>query len=162
MYEYRVTKYNPAFRTPQGTYTREEWISVHDIGGSFGGNILTREEFERVENTYVASALSFLREAGLSSLIVVGLENRRGHPLAFSEGSSLPLEQIGDAIRMVLREEYWCRFESADGFVHIGWDFYMFVGVQHPCPTARAEATKLGLHVEEFRSPYSEVEGDEE
>jgi hypothetical protein len=162
LYEYRVTKYNPAFRTPRGHYTREEWISVHDIGGSFAGIVLTREDFERVETAYVASALSFLREAGLSSLIVTGLENHRRHSLAFSEGSNLSLEQLGDAIRMVLREEYWCRFESTDGFVHIGWDFYMYVGVQHPCPTARAEAAKLGLYVEEFRSPYNKVEGDEE
>jgi hypothetical protein len=123
LYEYRVTKYNPAFRTPEGTFTREEWISVHDIGGPFDGIVLTREYFERVETAYVTSALSFLCEAGLSSLIVTGLKSHRSHPVAFSEGSTLPLEPVGDAIRMVLREEYWCRFESADGFVHIGWDF---------------------------------------
>ena len=158
MYEYRVTKYNPAFRTPEGTYTREEWISVRDVGGLFAGIVLTREDYERVESAYVASALSFLREAGLSSLTVRGLENHQKQPLTFGEGSTLPLEQVGDAIRLVLREEYWCRFEGADGFVHIGWDYYMYVGVPHPCPTARAEAAKLGLHVEEFRSPYSEVE----
>jgi hypothetical protein len=149
LYEYRVTKYNPAFRTPERTYTREEWISLRDVGGSFAGIVLTREDYERVESAYVASALSFLREVGLSSLTVRGLENHRKQPLAFGEGSSLSLEQVGDAIRLVLREEYWCRFEGADGFVHIGWDHYMYVGVPHPCPRARAEAAKLGLHIED-------------
>jgi hypothetical protein len=154
--EYRITKYNPAYRDQTGAYLREDWISISGIGKSFNGEVLTRDEYERVENAYITAALAFLHEAHLSSLRVAGLENPRGLPLAISEGRILSLEQVGDVIRRNLREEFWCRLEGTNGFVHIGWDYYMYVGVAHPCPTARARAAELGLFVEELPSPYSE------
>ena len=159
MNEYRITKYNPSFRDFAGAYTRNEWISVADIGRSFAGVTLTREEYERVEGAYVETAMAFLREAGVSALRVAGLENHRGHLLNFREGSLLPLEQIGDVLRRVLREEFWCRLKGVGGFVHVGWDFYMYVGVLCPCLAARVRATELGLYVEEFSSPYNEQSG---
>jgi hypothetical protein len=159
MNEYRITKYDPSFRDRAGAYTRDEWISVRDIGRSFAGVMLTREEYERVEGAYVEAAMAFLREAGVSALRVEGLENQRGHVLNFREGSLLPLERVGDVLRRILREEFWCRLEEVSGFVRIGWDFYMYVGVRCPCPAAQARATELGLYVEEFSSPYNEISG---
>src|SRR5690348_8693669 len=122
--EYRVTKYNPAFRNSADAYTRDEWIMFKDVGESFGGVVLTLEEYKRVEDAYVRAALAFMSEAGLSSLTVNSLENR-GRRLSVQEGSVLPLEQVGDVIRRVLREEFWCRLEGLGGFVHLGWDYYM-------------------------------------
>jgi nucleoside-triphosphatase len=55
VFEYRVTKYDPAFRDRAGRYLREEWTSVGDIGRSFGGVVLTREEYRRVEVAHVVS-----------------------------------------------------------------------------------------------------------
>jgi hypothetical protein len=156
MKEYRVTKYNPAFRDSTGAYTRDEWISVKDIGRSFAGVVLTREEYDRVERAYVSAALTFLREGGVTSLTVSGLENTQRRRLEFQEGTLLPLDQVGDVIKRVLREEFWCRLQGVDGFVHIGWDFYMYVGVPCPCPEALAQAAELGLYVEEFSSPYND------
>lgn len=40
------------------------------------------------------------------------------------------------------------------GFVHFGYDYYMYVGVETPCPQAQRLAAQLGLFVEEMRSPY--------
>jgi hypothetical protein len=159
MNEYRITKYDPSFRNHAGAYTRDEWISVSDIGQSFAGVTLTREEYERVEGAYVEAAIAFLREAGVSALSVEGLENQRGHVLNFREGSLLSLEQVGDVLRRILREEFWCRLNGVGGFVHVGWDFYMYVGVRCPCPAAQVRATELGLYVEEFSSPYNEQSG---
>jgi hypothetical protein len=56
-----------------------------------------------------------------------------------------------------LREEFCCRLQNAAGFVHFGWDYYMYIGVPHPCPTAEALALNLGLFVEELDSPYNET-----
>lgn len=159
MKEYRITKYDPSFRDYAGAYTRDEWISVRDSGRSFAGVMLTLEEYERVEGAYVEVAMAFLREAGVSALRVEGLENQRGHVLNFREGSLLPLERVGDVLRRILREEFWSRLQGVGGFVHIGWDFYMYVGVRCPCPAARAQATELGLYVEKFSSPYNEISG---
>ena len=155
MNEYRITKYNPAFRDPGGAYTRDEWTSVKDVGRSFADGVLTREEYERVENAYVGAALAFLGEAGLTSLRIEGLENARGGWLLFRNDSILSLDEVRDVIRRVLREEFWCRLEGVDGFVHFGWDHYMYIGVPHPCPKARERTVELGLYVEEFDSPYT-------
>ena len=158
MNEYRVTKYNPAFRDQSGAYTKVEWISFKQIGQTFSGVLLTSDEYERVEEAYVQAALSFLREGGLFSMRVAGLENPRTRPLDFQNDSVLPLDRVGEIIRRILREEFWCRLEGSESFIHFGWDYYMYIGVPHPCPTARARAAELGLFVEEFASPYVEDE----
>ena len=75
MKEYRVTKYNPAFRDSSGAYTGKEWISFGDIGRSFDGVKLTAEAYERVEDAYVAAAIAFLCESAVPHLAVRGLEN---------------------------------------------------------------------------------------
>jgi hypothetical protein len=160
VHEYRVTKYNPAFRDRSGAYTKVEWTMFGQIGQTFSGGVLTSDEYERIEDAYIQAALSFLRESGLLSMRVAGLKHSRKRPLDFQNGIVLPLERIGEITRQILREEYWCRLEGSDGFLHFGWDYYMYIGVPHLCPIARARATKLGLFVEEFASPYVEHEAE--
>ena len=156
MNEYRVTKYNPAFRDQWDHYTRAEWTMFKDIGKTYSGVLFTREEYERVEEAYVQAALSFLRESGLSSIRVAGIENRSKQPLDFDGDSVLPLDRIGEIIRRTLREEIYCRLEGSDCFIHFGWDYYMYIGVPHPCLRAQARAAELDLYVEEFASPVRE------
>lgn len=67
--------------------------------------------------------------------------------------------QIERVIRLNLRETLWCKLEDAAGrFLHFGWDYYTYVGVPTPCPKACALASRRGLFVEPFKSPYR---GDE-
>ncbi len=87
---------------------------------------------------------------------VAGLEKPRTLPLDLQNDTVLPLDRIGGIIRRILREEFWCRLERSEGFIHFGWDYYMYVGVPHPCPTAEARAAELGLYVEDFASPIRE------
>src|SRR4051812_49375725 len=61
MYQYRVTKYDPAKRDRWGAYPEDEWISQCQIGQAFGGVVLTAAEYQRVENAYVTAALAFIR-----------------------------------------------------------------------------------------------------
>ncbi|AWM35889.1 hypothetical protein GobsT_63800 [Gemmata obscuriglobus] len=156
MFEFRVTKYDPAHRDSRGAYTRDEWIAVSDIGQAFGGVVLTEAEYRRVEDAYVAAAIAFLREAGVEALSVAGLENHARVPLPFADGSSLGLAEAGGVVRRLLRAEFWCRLEGAGAFVHVGYDYYMYVGVPVACPGAVADARQLGLFPEPFRSPYHE------
>lgn len=157
MIEYRVTKYNPALRDARGAYLVDEWTSVTDIGRSFGGVILTNDEYRRVEQSYVKSALAFVREGGVTLLRVEGFENNKAIELEFEEGSVLSVEQVGELIQQILREEFWCRFECQDGFVHFGWDYYMYIGVPHRCREAERLAQELGLYPEESASPYKKA-----
>lgn len=156
MFEFRVTKYDPAHRDHQGAYMLDEWTSFSDIGRMFSGVALTEAEYQRVEEAYATAAIAFMREAGLTSLVVAGLENHAAIPLPFAEGSGLALAEVGKILRQVLREEFWCRLEGARAFVHIGSDYYMYVGVPVACPEAVALASRFGLFVEQFRSPYHE------
>lgn len=159
MNEYRVTKYDPALRDSSGAYTRDEWTSVSDIGRSFGGVVLTREAYRRVEDAYFEAALAFLREAAVATLTVRGLEGSGDSEVR--EGEVLTLDQAGELLRRLLREELWCRLEGESSFLHVGYDYYMYIGVPRPCPAAQALARRLGLHVEPFQSPYRE-DADEE
>jgi hypothetical protein len=157
VFEFRVTKYDPTHRDGRGCYTRSEWTSVSDIGRTFDGVVLIESEYRRVEDAYATAAVAFLREAGVPLLTVAGLENHSHTPLQFDDGSPLGLIEIGEVVRSVLREEFWCRLEGAGAFVHFGYDYYMYVGVARSCPEAAALARQLGLYVETFRSPYNET-----
>jgi len=157
MIEYRVTKYSPAFRDGTGAYTLAEWTSFSDIGCTFNGSLLSEAEYLQVENAYIISALEFLRESKVSSLVVRGLENHRGALLTFGEGSSLSLEQLKITLSRVLREEFWCKFEGPDAFIHVGYDYYMYVGVPARCFDAEQVACSHGLFVEPFQSPYDDL-----
>jgi hypothetical protein len=152
--EYRVTKYDPALRGPNGEYRADDWIMFSQIGQPFRGVVLTEQEYKRVEQAYVEVALAFLRESGIAALRVAGLENSRKHQLEFAEGSLLTPERLPDVFEGILRNEFWCRFQSDHAFVHFGWDYYMYIGVPHRCPAAEHTASDLGLYVEEFISPY--------
>lgn len=156
MNEYRVTKYDPGLRGPNGVFTGAEWTSVTQIGQSFGDVALTEQEYKRVEDAYINVALAFLNEGRVTALKVEGLENARRQPLTFREGDVLPVEQLPDVMGRILREQFWCRLEAENGFVHFGWDYYMYIGVPHRCIAAERKATELGLYVEEFVSPYRE------
>lgn len=54
MKQYRVTKYNPAFRI-DGKYTRNEWTSISDIGKNYDGETFTLSAYEKVESHYTLS-----------------------------------------------------------------------------------------------------------
>ena len=162
MFEFRVTKYDPAHRDCRGAYLRDAWTSFGDIGRAFGGAILTELEYRVAEDAYATAAVAFLREVGVTSLTVVGLENHADVPLPFADGPALDLAEVGQVVRALLRGEFWCRLEVEEAFIHIGYDYYMYVGVQKACPNAVDLSRRLGLFTEQFRSPYLErLEADQ-
>src|SRR5262245_6416722 len=89
VFEYRVTKYDPAFRDSTGAYVRDEWTSFSDIGRAFSGVVLTEADYQRAEDAYVTAAVAFLREAGVASVTVAGLEHHAEIPLPWGEGAVL-------------------------------------------------------------------------
>ena len=155
MFEYRITKYNPAHRNAKGTYTGpNEWTEFFHVGQTFTDGVLTLDAYERVEAAYVDVAVAFAAEAGVTSMIATGVWNRPGTTVPLVEGAALDLQQISVVLRRQLRGEVGCRLACAAAFVHTGWDYYMYVGVARPCPIAAGLARSRGLYVEPFRSPY--------
>ena len=138
------------------------------MGQPFGGEVLTFEEYRKVENAYVASALRFLTEAGLNSLKVTSLETKNlsgveksrladipFEPNLVEEGMSASDETLESICRLVLREVLWCRLESQEGFyIHFGWDYYMYVGSTVPSEKSVLYGRQRSLFIEAVRSPY--------
>ena len=149
MNEYRITKYNPEKRNEFGHYTHsQEWTSFSEIGKN-----VSLEEYLAVECAYIKSAIEFLQYSNVCSLRVSGLEDS-SHQSHVQEGEIIPIEHLEPVLRALLREEFWCRLEAVDGFIHVGWDYYMYVGVIKGDELAISKATNRGLFVEDFVSPY--------
>jgi hypothetical protein len=166
-YMWRITKYNPALRNLQGHYLAEDWIAISDIGRFFTGKQLTYEDYFSCESAYASSVLSFLSEAGLSSLRVTELENHYVadvkverlrdivfQPALLKAGSIVGGRDLEDIIRLILREVLWCKLiETNKFYVHFGWDYYMYIGSMVPSYAAIRHAELRGLFVEEMASP---------
>lgn len=152
-YQYRITKFNPENRNPTGHYITDEWHMYSQIGDTFGGVILTEEEYLRVESSYINTAIDFHRETGFPDVFAFGIEDHRKNG-APAEGSLILPDRLPALCRAILREEYWCRIESDKFFIHFGWDFYMYLGAQIPCERALGHARSRGLFPEPFASPY--------
>ena len=154
MHSFRITKYNPEYRNASGAYTRDDWTSYSDIGCTYAGRTLSLHEYQEVETTYIEVTVGFLRDAGIRELVVCNLEGSEESQTSIKEGAVLTLEQVPHVMRSVLRQEFWCRLEGQSTYVHIGWDFYMYVGVPIECQLAQVEAKQRGLFVESFITPY--------
>jgi len=157
MFEYRVTKYDPARRDPDGRYLLDEWTAFSDVGGK-----VDLAEYEQVERCYIDVALAFLSEAGISTLSVANLENPQQVALPFVVGAQLQAAELRTAFQLVLREVCWCRFLHPNGaFVHFGYDYYIYVATPHECLEAKRLATTGNLFVEPFHSPYKDLKTDD-
>jgi hypothetical protein len=157
MNQYRITKYNPKFRDSSGAYMKPDWTSMSDIGSSFDGVTLKREEYLVTESAYIDSVMSFISEDRIPALRAVGVENHR-KAIAPKEGHLFSAADLPEIIRSILREEFWCRLEADDRFIHFGYDYYIYIGVKNRCETSIQSAHSKGLFVEPFTSPYLETE----
>ncbi len=161
-YEYRVTKYDPAFRDSSGSYIGDDWTSISQVGQSFAGRKLTMRDYLTVEKNYLAVMRAMLEEAKVTRLRLLGLENvktsRRAKRNRWREGAVLSLRQATEFARQALREKLWgMLIAPRRAFVHFGYDYYMYVGLSRPTPRALDLAARIGIFVEQCRSPYSEA-----
>jgi hypothetical protein len=149
MIEYRITKYNPAKRNELGLYLgKDEWTEFSEVGKN-----VSLEDYEKVEAAFTKSALEFLSSAEIKELNVVGLEdyqNKSRH----KENDTISIDKLEKELRSLLRGDFWCKYESELGYVHVGYDYYMYIGVSSVESETIERAENRGLFVEEFTSPY--------
>lgn len=151
MFEYRITKYNPKKRNHLGHYLEiDEWTCFSEVGGK-----VSLEEYEYFEKNYILSASDLLIHAGIMSLQIKGLEDY-GKKSPLKENELIPISLLNSCLQSVLRNEFWCKFEFEEGFIHIGYDYYMYIGIPEIDPTIIQNITNRGLFVETFTSPYHE------
>lgn len=162
---WRITKYDPLYRGDQGVYTKEDWVGLYQIGKVFNGKELDVAEYIISENKYVAAALKFIEESkfdlvklnnwhGINEVhdqIPDGLMINRG----FEDGQLIDKNDIDLVLRMLLRGIAYAKLEVSNVFyIHIGWDYYMYIGTNVDTPEAVEYAKSLGLFVESRDSPY--------
>ena len=155
MFEYRITKYNPANRI-DGRYAVDDWTSFSDIGRSFGKTELTYEKYIETKTAYIDCCIDLLTKAQILSLSVEQAE-------CYSEGIHLPssvsdVAEIRELIEACLREQCWFKLTGKDFFIHFGYDYYMYIGSVLPTSTIEETAIRFGLFCELYPSPYNITE----
>jgi hypothetical protein len=167
-YYWRITKYDPEKRNSQGWFIEDTWTSYSDIGNIYQGKKLTHDQYVLVENLYINAIVLFMKDLEISHLQVKDLENHDHisedssvdkmeimFVNAMKENDLLSLEQVKMAVKLILREYFWCKLISKHKmFVHFGYDYYMFVGSSVECRDTLQKIRESGLYVEKFESPY--------
>jgi hypothetical protein len=169
----RVTKYSPQYRNELGHYLRNEWTSIYDIGKAFDDGVLTVEEYLAVEKAYVDTVKLITQQLGVTVLKVNELEIHHEclSPQlrnviatkvdAIYEGMSVSGRELEDIVRLCLRETIWCKLEGEkDLYIHFGYDYYMYVGYTGDIDLD--EVSVEGIHIEEYESPYLDLDEPDE
>jgi hypothetical protein len=174
MFYYRVTKYNPKYRNEKGHYLKDEWTDYGDVGTQIAGHTLSMVEYEQVENLYIQVVLLFMKQERISWLECLYIEKWTDDIMSqhipdgwktlynrIHMGSRVQIKEVPILLKLMLRNYLFCKLEHTDKmFVHFGYDYYMYVGVQTECNNTVNEIFKSGLYVEDFVSPYLDDEDD--
>lgn len=164
---YRVTKYDPADRAPDGTYRGTE-----DTDSDHGP----------VEAAYLTAIAAFAQESGIELLTLrepqvvrgsvrfgrepVTEENGPGRLFpdgltGFHDGSHVTVPVALELVRGMLRGDgAHCRLEATEGgrevfAVDVGWDLYVYIGSRTSCGAVVARTRELGIFAEPVEvSPY--------
>lgn len=149
--QYRITKYNPIYRM-NGIYTKDEWISMYDVGKMYDGKTFTFEEYLTVEKSYLNVIKKILQEVNIKRVIIKQGENMYSK---LNNSVLCSQEEVLLVARGCLREEFWCKLVSKDFFVHFGYDYYMYIGANIEEDHMSEIARENGLFSELIQqSPY--------
>ncbi len=173
MYYYRITKYDPKLRNEKGWYTKDEWTDFSCVGHSFGGELCTLENYEYVEALHIDAVLLFMDSMNLDYLKCIGVEKYetikdekvpdelRSLYKRVKKGLCIYKNEMRILLKLILRNYFWCKLEHSDKmFVHFGYEYYMYVGVEKECKEVVDQIEQSGLFVEEFLSPYLDDDED--
>ena len=168
MYNYRVTKYNPAYRNEEGFFTKNEWTSLYDIGKEYEGKVFTLDEYINVESFYIEALKIFMNASKNTSLTVKSLEkvskelvidkNKQIYSNEMinlydtvKENDVLHDEQIHNLCRLILREHLWCLLQGNNFQIEFGYDYYMYIMSKSKEKQIINKVTRIGLFIEEVQ-----------
>lgn len=151
---YRVTKYSPAYRDERGFYTRDEWTSYSDIGETFSGVLLTKNDYLEVEKHYISFCVDLWKLSGGKPLKVCEFEKSNSHKSIMIPETIFDEKELAFAVQSVLREKCWFKLKRYGFFAHFGYDYYMYVGTMIDEKTVMELARRKELFCEPMKSPY--------
>lgn len=154
MYNYRVTKYNPKYRV-NGTYLKDEWTGISDIGEVFEGKTFTEIEYIKVEKEHIEFIKEICELCNEKELEICEFEQ---HERTQWEGQKwVKLVELDNLISDCLREKCWCKLRGKNLYIHFGYDYYMYIGCGLKYKKMCDIATKYHLYAELFKSPYFKI-----
>jgi len=172
MKEYRITKYDPKNRNSQGHYLYNHWTEISDVGKTLEGELVTQEEYFRIEKDYVNAVVEILKDSNQEYLRLVGFNQDRFqkeliensnewfHDSIFEtlnlfEDQKIKIEDIPTIIKLNLRRYLDASLEIKDEYyVQFGYDFYMYVGTPKLSESSINEINSTSVFIEIFKSPY--------
>lgn len=93
----------------------------------------------------------------MKELDIKTIEVRQGERIfsALNNSAVNSCEEVLMIARGVLREDFWCKLEAKDFFIHFGYDYYMYIGADIEEEKMSEIARKNGLFAEHIGiSPY--------
>jgi len=174
MFEYMITKYDQSQRDETGRYVGpSSWTCYSDAGKKFDGKTLTLKECLLVEEKYINAAIKLFDLSKLPYLRLTRVKfheaiknevHSQGEPLYdpefelinFSEDAKILPENLRIILKMIFRGYGWASLEWKNKFyVHIGWDFYMYIGITSEDQNILNDIRSSGLYVDHDKpSPY--------
>ena len=118
-------KYDPKNRNDQGHYLYDHWTEVSDVGKTLEGELVTQEEYFRIEKDYINAIVEILKDSKQKHLRLVGPNQKRlkeslkensnkwYHDSSFEklnlyEDKKIDLEEIPTIIKLNLRKILRC------------------------------------------------------
>lgn len=155
MMQYRISKYNPEFQNER-KFEEDDFTSISDVGKVYDGKMISMEDYLEEEVHYVQLLSELASEANLFPFLICDLEKYNDEK-KWKESQAITLENFAELFCDCLREDVWCRLNSKQGgFVHFGYDMYVYIGCNLPSERVSATAHLNSLFCEEMISPYHE------
>ena len=144
-----ISKYDIKYRNELGVYLRDDWTSFFDIGKVWEGELLTREEYERVEKNYLDALRDIAQFVVSNAFEINSIEmwdydtSHLGFP--FVNGSIINLEQCLTLAKDIIREKVWCKIESEKLNIYCEYDYYIYISFEGDLDTVKAIIKKYDL-----------------
>jgi hypothetical protein len=162
--DYRISHYNESNKSTQ-------WTSVSDVVNENNFEE-TFEEYKATENKYINILKYLLDKNGIIKMKIYELENNMVFEngiveklfdknifdeLKIKNGNEYLVKDIVYIIRLCLREIIWCKIVWENIYIHIGYDYYVYIGGLKIDKDYMENELKNGITIEEYKSPYLEI-----
>lgn len=167
----RISKYDPRYRV-SGTYTRNEWTSVSDIGKRYGEYLFVGKDYLCMENNYISCIMELISYVPGDRFVIRHYEHQGRIPFMlrikltralksglyflrkplWKNGQVLSTKDIPAFATDCLRERCWGVIYGKRMSIRFGYDYYMYVDSALPSSLVVDIAHKHNLFCEVMQS----------
>ncbi len=147
---YRISKYNPDDYDENGKYRYlQEWTSYSDINNKHCFPVLTRKEYERVEENYLRTIEEIAELSRTDLFEIRRLERWTVYSCRWKENRKYPVKRMKDFFRDCLRNKVWGAAVGRQLVIDVGYDFYIHVLCDLPAETVNSICANNQLYCTE-------------